>query len=61
MHLKVPGWLSDYRSLLTKKLPMFLSSLNDTNGKTERNSLLVSGSVLRGLKFLRMVFLSATS
>ena len=28
VHLKVPGWLSDLKALLTRKLPMFLSRLN---------------------------------
>ena len=27
VHLKVPGWLSDLKALLTRKLPMFLSRL----------------------------------
>ena len=27
--LKVPGWLSDLNALLTRKLPMFLSRLNE--------------------------------
>ena len=27
-HLKVPGWLSNLKAPLTKKLPMFLSRLN---------------------------------
>ena len=29
VHLKVPGWLSDLKALLTRKLPMFLSRLNE--------------------------------
>ena len=31
-HLKVPGWLSDFNALLTRKLPMFLLRLNETSG-----------------------------
>ena len=30
VHLKVPSWLSDLNALLTRKLPMFLSRLNET-------------------------------
>ena len=29
VHLKVPGWLSDLNALLTRKLPMFLSRVNE--------------------------------
>ena len=32
LHLKVPGWLSDLNALLTIKLPMFLSRLNEISG-----------------------------
>ena len=32
VHLKVPGWLSDLKALLTRKLPMFFSRLNETSG-----------------------------
>ena len=32
VHLKVPGWLSDLNTLLTRKLPGFLSRLNETSG-----------------------------
>ena len=32
LHLKVPGWQSDLNALLTKKLPMFLSRLNEMSG-----------------------------
>ena len=27
LHLKIPGWLSDLNAFLTRKLPMFLSSV----------------------------------
>ena len=30
VHLKVSGWLSDLNALLTRKLRMFLSRLNET-------------------------------
>ena len=42
-HLKVPGCLLVLNALLTKKLPMFLSRLNEINGGCEK-ILLVSGS-----------------
>ena len=46
VHLKVPGWLSDLKALLTRKLPMFLSRLNEISGGREKMCL-VSGSVRR--------------
>jgi len=42
-HLKVPGCLLVWNTLLTKKLPMFLSRLNEINGGCEK-ILPVSGS-----------------
>ena len=58
VHLKVPGWLSELNALLTRKLPMFLSrNLNEISGRG--NICLVSGSMRRILKFLRMTFLTA--
>ena len=50
VHLKVPGWLSDLKALLTRKLPMFLSCLNEISGSREKMCL-VSGSMRRILKF----------
>ena len=35
LHLKVPGCLSDLNALLTTKLPMFLSRLNEISGGEE--------------------------
>ena len=58
VHLKVPGWLSDLNALLTRKLPMFLLRLNEISGG-RGNIRLVSGSLQRILKFLRMTFLTA--
>ena len=58
VHLKVPGWLSDLNALLTRKLAMFLSRLNEISGG-RGNIYLVSGSLRRILKFLRMAFLTA--
>ena len=58
LHVKVPGWLSNLNALLTKKLPKFLSRLNEMSGGRE-NMGLVSGSLRRILKFLRMTFLIA--
>ena len=54
VHLKVPGWLSDLKALLTRKLPMLLSRLNEINGGREKMCL-VSGSLGRILKFLRIL------
>ena len=42
-HLKVPGWLLVWNALLTKKLLMFSSCLNEINGGCEK-ILPVSGS-----------------
>ena len=58
LHVKVPGWLSNLNALLTKTLPKFLSRLNEMSGGGE-NMCLVSGSLRRILKFLRMTFLIA--
>ena len=35
-HLKVPGCSLVWNTLLTKKLPMFLSRLNEINGGCEK-------------------------
>ena len=51
LHVKVPGWLLNLNSLLTKKLPKFLLRLNEMSGGRE-NMCLVSGSLRRILKFL---------
>ena len=48
-HSKVPE-----NALLTKKLPMFLSRLNEINGGCEK-ILPVSGSFWSNLKFFRMM------
>ena len=40
--MKVPGWLLNLKALLTKKLPKFLSRLNEVSGRRE-NMCLVSG------------------
>ena len=58
VHLKVPGWLSDLKALLTRKFPKFLSRLNEISGGREKMCL-VSGSLRRILKFLRITFLTA--
>ena len=50
LHVKVPGWLLNLDALLTKKLPKFLSRLNEMSGGRE-NMRLVSGSLRRILKF----------
>ena len=46
VHLKVRGWLSDLKELLTRTLPMFLSRLNEISGGGEKMCL-VSGSFRR--------------
>ena len=58
LHVKVPAWLLNLNALLTKKLPRFLSRLNEMSGGRE-NMCLVSGSLRRILKFLRVTFLIA--
>ena len=35
LHVKVPGWLLNFNALLTKKLPKFLSRLNEMSGGRE--------------------------
>ena len=49
VHLKVAGWFSDLNAFLTRKLPMFLSRLNEISGGRE-NICLVSGSLRRILE-----------
>ena len=56
LHMKVLGWSLNLNPLLTKKLPTFLSRLNEMSGGRE-NVCLVSGSLRRILKFFRMTFL----
>ena len=51
LDVKVPGSLLNLNAPLTKKLPKFLSRLNEMSGGRE-NMFLVSGI----LKFLRMTF-----
>ena len=58
LQFKIPGWLSDLNALLTRKLPKFLSRLNEISGG-RGNMCLVSGPLRRILKFLRMSFLIA--
>ena len=35
LHVKVPGWLSNLKALLTKRLPKFLSRLNEMSSGRE--------------------------
>ena len=58
LHVKVPGCLLNLNALLSKKLPKFLSRLNEMRGGRE-NMYLVSGTLRRILKSLRMTFLNA--
>ena len=46
VHLKVHGWLFDLNELLTRKLPMFLSRLNEISGV--RGSVCLVSRSLRG-------------
>ena len=55
LYVGVPGWLLNLNALLTKTLPKFLSRLNKMSGGRE-DMCLVSGSLRRILKFLRMTF-----
>ena len=57
-HLKVPGCSLVLSALLTKKLPTFLSRLNEISGGCEK-ILPVSGSFWNNLKLLRMILLTA--
>ena len=57
-HLKVPAWLLVWNALLTRKLPMFLSRLNEISGGCEK-ILPVSGSFWSNLKFFRMMDFTA--
>ena len=59
-HLKVPGCSLVCNALLTKKLPMFLSRLNEINGGCEK-ILPASGSFWSNLKFFRMMDFTAWS
>ena len=54
VRLKVPSWLLVWNALLTKKLPMFLSRLNEISGGCKK-ILPVSGSFWSNLKFFRMM------
>ena len=55
--LKVPGLSSDLSKLLTRKFPMFLSRLNETNEGCEKIHP-VSLSFWSNLKFFKMIFLN---
>ena len=57
-HLKVTGCSIVWNALLTKKLPMFLSRLNEINGGCEK-ILPVSGSFWSNLKFFTMMDFTA--
>ena len=57
-HLKEPGCSLVLSALLTKKLPTFLSRLNEISGGCEK-ILPVSGSFWSTLKLLRMILLTA--
>jgi len=56
-HLKVLGWSLVWNELLTKKLSMFLSRVNEMSGGCEK-IVPVSGSFWSNLKFLRIMDLT---
>ena len=39
LHVKVPGWLLNLNALLTKKLPKFLSRLNEMSGGIKKKGV----------------------
>jgi len=57
VHLKVPGWSLVWNKLLTKKLLMFLSRLNEMSGSCE-NIVPAFGSFWSNLRFLRIMDLT---
>ena len=57
-HLKVPGWSLVWNVLLTKKLPRFLSRVNEFRGGCEK-IVSVLESFRSNLKFLRRILLTA--
>ena len=57
-HLKVPDCSLVLSALLTKKLPTFLSRLNEISRGREK-ILPVSGSIWSNLELLRMILLTA--
>ena len=58
VRLKVPGWSLVWNALLTRKLPMFLSRLNEINGCCEK-ILPVSGLFWGNLNVFRMMDFTA--
>ena len=50
LHVKVPGWLLNLNALLTKKLPKFLSRLNEKNKQTRNLTLARSSTVMRTIE-----------
>ena len=60
VHLKVPGRLPDLKVLQTRKLPMLSSRFNEISGGREKMCL-VSGSLRRILKFLRILITFLTA
>ena len=45
LHMKVPGWSLNLNVLLTKKLPKFLSCLNEMSGGRENNYVFSFGII----------------
>ena len=52
MKVNVPGWLLNLNALLIKRLPRFLSRLNEMSGGRE-NMCLFSGSLLMYVLYFR--------
>ena len=50
LHLKVPGWLSDLNALLTRKLPTFLSRVNEISGGYKYQSIILKVGLIN-IKF----------
>ena len=49
LYVKVPGWMLNLNAILTKKLPKFLSHLNEMSGARE-NMCLLSGSFVENFE-----------
>ena len=58
--LKLPGWLSDLNALLTRKLPIFLSRLNEISGGRGNNYVFSFGIIAENFEVFEMTFLTAS-
>ena len=55
LYFKVPGCLADLLALLTRKLPIFLSRLNEVNGGIIRENFEIFENDIFDVKVLWMV------